>query len=164
MWPVLKITFRLLSSKNCRFLQTLCYTDMDFIFIYPLPFEIRYSKMRSAILRSQQQEIKEKWSVTFKSTKLTKRIKIHQESWINRVIKIKNSLPFLEIRVWRLHFECHYEFYNHNFSSCGNSFLILHGSILDWSKLIKIEKSLMSFLTLTKTHLNWSMIQNVHVE
>ena len=133
---------------------------MDFIFICPLPFEFRL-KCDLLFWNLSYRISNKKRSVTFKSTKLTK---IHQESWINRVIKIKNSLPFLEIRVWRLHFECHYEFYNHNFSSCGNSFLILHGSILDWSKLIKIEKSLMSFLTLTKTHLNWSMIQNVHVE
>ena len=137
---------------------------MGFIFIYPLPFEFR---LKSDLLF---------WDLSYRKSKkngpsrskaqnwLSKRIKIHQESWINRVIKIKNSLPFLEIRVWRLHFECHYEFYNHNFSSCGNSFLILHGSILDWLKLIQIEKSLMSFLTLTKTHLNWSMMQNVHVE
>ena len=133
---------------------------MDFIFICPLPFEFRLKC--DLLFRNLSYRISnKKRSVTFKSTKLTK---IHQESWINRVIKIKNSLPFLEIRVWRLHFECHYESYNHNFSSCGNSFLILHGSILDWLKLIQIEKSLMSFLTLTKTHLNWSMMQNVHVE
>ena len=110
--------------------------------------------MRSAILKSQLQDIKQKRSVTFKSTKLTK---IHQESWINSVIKIKNSLPFLEIGVWRLHFECHYEFYNHNFSSCGNSFLILQSSRFNLG-LIKIDQNREIFDELLDTNQNASKL------
>ena len=129
---------------------------MDFIFICPLPFEFRL-KCDLLFWNLSYRISNKKRSVTFKSTKLTKEIKIHQEYRKIRAIKIKNSLPFLEIGVWRLHFECHYEFYNHNFSSCGNSFLILQSSRFNLG-LIKIDQNREIFDELLDTNQNASKL------